>query len=394
MRNWTHPRTITGGTAEGNRYFPRTSIEEAMWREIDKGNHIRFNAPRRSGKTSVMKAIAKNPPSGYRCIYQNISSDDTAQEFYARLLHLLLKELSGIQAFKAKFTHWITEHGISEVGTTGLKISQKDGDNKQRFLALLPELKETDIKIVLLLDEFPDVIHGITQREGSEAARDVLQTLRSLTHNDDFKGHFTLVLAGSIGLDHIVKKVDRTVVINVYRKIDVTPLGEDEPNEFISFLLKGATLQMNRDTRDYLIKKLNRPLPYFIQLIIEQCNDMLHKEGRPNLEPSDIDKAWDYLLTQHEHFDDWDYRLRAFFAEDYPFYVEILSKCAHNSSLSIQEAYDIGLKYGNDITYKAKIDDVLINDGYLLQEGNSLKFISPLLQDWWKNRHPLIDPKL
>ena len=101
-------------------------------------------------------------------------------------------------------------------------------------------------------------------------------------------------------------------------------------------------------------------------------------------------KAWEIILKDNAHFQDWDERLENFFPEEYSFLSEILKNCAHKSKISIQEAFNIALSYNFDLKYKALIDDILIKDGYLHQEKLTFRFNSPLLQDWWKNRHPQV----
>ncbi len=46
---WIHPKTITGPPAEGDFFFRRDYINDEFWKEIKKGNHILFVAPRRVG---------------------------------------------------------------------------------------------------------------------------------------------------------------------------------------------------------------------------------------------------------------------------------------------------------------------------------------------------------
>lgn len=390
MKNWVHPNTIVGSTAEGNKYFRRTEIEEKLWREISKGNNILFSAPRRVGKSSIMKYMAKNPNCGYSCIYENISSDASIKDFYRRILVLVLRKIKGSKKSFEKLKNWIGTIGIEEIKASGVKFKSKDIDYKKRLLELLPKLKHAEINIVLFLDEFPDVIKNISNNQGAKAAKDILQTLRSLRHNDDFKGHFTLVLAGSIGLDHIVKNIDRIAVINDLKEQNLPALNPTEAKEFIAYLVKDASMEVNDDCRDYILHCLQQLIPYYIQLIIEECDDLLYAEKRRELTQGDIDKAWLNVIKVHKHFSDWDDRLKSYFPGDYAFFVKFLKICAHNNSVSIQEVYDIAVKFDLAIEYKAKIDDVLIKDGYLNQDGNKFKFVSPLLQEWWKNRHPLI----
>jgi predicted AAA+ superfamily ATPase len=88
---WKFSHTITGDAATGERYFRREHINDEFWREVEKGNHILFVAPRRVGKTSIMKDLADNPKGGYNCIYQNIEGVKTRNEFYRRLFEIIMQ---------------------------------------------------------------------------------------------------------------------------------------------------------------------------------------------------------------------------------------------------------------------------------------------------------------
>ena len=69
---WVSPKIIIGPGATGDYYYKRQLIEDEIWREILKGNNVLISAPRRVGKTSVMKSITNNPKEGYKLIFENI----------------------------------------------------------------------------------------------------------------------------------------------------------------------------------------------------------------------------------------------------------------------------------------------------------------------------------
>jgi energy-coupling factor transporter ATP-binding protein EcfA2 len=70
--HWVNPKTIIGNTATGNYYYDRPNIISNIWDEIEKGNHVLLAAPRRVGKSSVMKHMVKTCPPNYKCIFNNI----------------------------------------------------------------------------------------------------------------------------------------------------------------------------------------------------------------------------------------------------------------------------------------------------------------------------------
>ncbi len=70
--------------------------------------------------------------------------------------------------------------------------------------------------------------------------------------------------------------------------------------------------------------------------------------------------------------------------------VDVLSECAANGRIYLQEAFNLATGAGLGSEYKALLDDVLVKDGYLFQDEMQFRFVSPLMQDWWKRRHPKI----
>jgi uncharacterized protein len=403
MENWKHPRTITGSVADGARYFRREAVESKLWREIEKGNHILFSAPRRVGKSSVMRYIANHPKEGYTCIYDNISTDQTPEEFYKRILEMLVLQSSKLTKLQEWWNDGWGKIKVSELSIDGLKFGEGQRNYKQALLEALTKVKDCGSKVVLFLDEFPDVIKNISenQKEGPDAAVEVLHTLRSIRHNEHFKANFVLVLAGSVGLAHVVKSIDRPAVINDLHEQNLSALNrnvpegksESEADRFVAHLMDGATMQIDVECRNHLLGKLGHAIPFYIQLLVEKCDDLLYEEERTQLSVPDIDRAWIRVLEDHKNLGDADERLRDYFPKDYPYFVKVLTHCAHERSITVQEAYDMGLEFGIGTEYKGKIDDVLVKDGYLQQEGLNFQFVSPLLQEWWTNRHPKITKK-
>ncbi len=59
---WVSPKTITGSPAEGKFYLRRQHINDHFWEQVAKGEHILITAPRRVGKSSIMRDLEANCP--------------------------------------------------------------------------------------------------------------------------------------------------------------------------------------------------------------------------------------------------------------------------------------------------------------------------------------------
>jgi len=117
---WISPKTITGDAATGDRYLRRPHINDYFWREVEKGNHILFVAPRRVGKTSIMKDLCDTCPDSYTCIYQNIEGVKSRNEFYQRLFELILQCADKATRAKAIVVQLLKKYGIEEISKSGV----------------------------------------------------------------------------------------------------------------------------------------------------------------------------------------------------------------------------------------------------------------------------------
>jgi len=154
---------------------------------VRKGNHILFVAPRRVGKTSIMKDLAESCPEGFAGIYQNIEGVRSGNEFYERLFHLILRCIHRSPVAKAKtfIEKCLKKYSIREISLSNLKIDEKALDYEQEIRDLVPRLKETGIHTVIFLDEFSEVINKLNQQGLKDEAIAILHTLREIRSDEN-----------------------------------------------------------------------------------------------------------------------------------------------------------------------------------------------------------------
>ncbi|MHC1777773.1 MAG: hypothetical protein AB9834_20405 [Lentimicrobium sp.] len=388
---WIHPKTITGPPAEGESYIRRPYLNEEFWREIEKGSHILFIAPRRVGKTSVMKDLVTNPLGGYNCIFEDVESDKSLQEFFKRLYFLILNRLSLVGKTRTNVERWLKGRDIEEISYEGgVKFKEKELDYKNELLLLIQKLPELEQKIVLFLDEFPEVISAIRRTEGDDNAIEVLHTIREIRQKEGFK-NCTFVLAGSIGLEHVVGSLDRPKLINDLHPVRIESLSRDEAMQLITQLTHSATVKYTPELIEILLDRIEHLIPYFIQLMVEEIDGILHNEGRHIPEAKDIETAFESIVKKNTSLNDWKDRLKVPYvgADEALFCYKILLILSHKGCITIQEIYNEASLLTFPGNYM-NIISMLIRDGYLTEELNGIyKFTSPLLQVWWKKQHPI-----
>jgi len=382
------PNTIIGPPAEGAKYLERSKLQAELLEAIRNGEHVILTAPRRVGKSSVMIALASQEHPDLVLIYENIESDGSSREFYQRLWGLLVKQLSSQIKASKQLQQWIKGRTVSGASMDGVELQKVELDHKAELLSLVKALGKEPYKVVLMLDEFPEVLMAIRKKEGEEAALAILHTLREIRHSADFR-NFSTIIAGSIGLHHVVSMLGRLTTINDMRTADVPVLTKEEGADLLELMLNGATIQLDKVARTHLLETVGYLLPYHMQLVVVAIDARSEVKGQEIVTPELIDEAANMVVSWSDKFEDWELRLNDYLPKaDHEYCLAVLTRCAHGEMYTIQQAFDLSKVVVPERSYMALIQDVLCRDGYLYQEGNRLLFLAPFVRRWWVIRHP------
>ena len=387
---WKNPKVIIGNTATGDYYFDRPNIVAEIWNQIEKGNHVLLAAPRRVGKSSVMKYMALNSPGGYKCIFEIVQGIKSEDEFYKKIYSLLKSCLNKGQKSATWVSDFFKKIKIEEIDATG---SIKFGDRTINYLEavnhILPKLNDEEIKIILFIDELPEVLHRLNKAGKKEAAASILKNIRTWRQGEQYK-NFCLVLAGSVGIHHVVKSIEgRTTDTNDFNKVDFDSLSNDEAHEYIGWATHEATIQYDDELRKHLLSRVGQYIPYFINLMLDEINKLAGKRNNPNINSEDIDIAFDMIVKNSDHFRDWKNRLFDYMSpDDANFQNHVLKHIAHTGFVSQQKLYDLSIRY-NRVNDYIELVSGLEKDGYIIEKADQYIFLSPFLKAFWKRENPI-----
>ncbi|HAO08222.1 MAG TPA: hypothetical protein DCQ50_14830, partial [Chryseobacterium sp.] len=364
-------------------------FENEVWKEIEKGNNVLIAAPRRVGKTSVMKYMTENPKENYKLIFRNVQGIDDEKRFYKTIYELIIICLSKFKKNKTLIQNYLTKMRISEITTSGIKIETKDIDYLGEINSLIPQLDQDGENIILLIDELPEVLHNLYLKDQKETALNILKNLRHWRQEDGFR-KIQFVLAGSIGIHYVVKTIaGRSSDINDLYKITYQPLDESEVSDYISTVTKNASVQYDEDKILHIKNKIQYFVPYFINLMLDEIDKAAIKRNDPKITIEHIDEAFNAIIKNNDNFSDWKKRLTDYLPkEDFSFINEILTQISHKDQISIQNIYDIAVKHNKETDYMDFIKD-LEQDGYIVESSQSYTFISPFLKEYWKRNNPI-----
>lgn len=376
-----------GRPATDDNFYHRGSEIKKIYRVLESGACIYLSAPRRVGKTSILKYLQDKPAEGYDFVYVITESIYEENDFFKEIFEELLKSNAVKKIAKASNTLRQTiDSVIGKVSSIqGVELRENKTTNYFDLLVeLLSSIKEESARVVIMIDEFPQTIQNILDKSDAATAQKFIQQNRTLRHNSAFLNKISLIYTGSTSLFFIVDKITSLNAINDLRTIEVNPLSKTEAQEFIALLLKNEGVVLREELLEYTIEKIRWLIPFHLQLIQQEIIDVYETTGK-EIDKKTIDMAFEQIVHSRNRpqFAPYFSRLKKLFKHnEYNFAIRLLTIVAKKDILDINELHDLAVKY--EVTdYKTTLI-MLQDDGYLINVDNSLCFISPILQLWCK----------
>lgn len=376
-------------------YFPRDAIVKKIFRKLDNGENLLISAPRRIGKSTILKYIEKNPEENQIIKYMIVQSVDSQEEFFKKFFNVLIddKEIfEGITGYLKRASSSVSAYadrikGIS-IGGSKIELGTKESINYYEECIKLIESFKTEKKIIIFIDEFPDALNNIITKD-KELAIKFLQLNRDMRMFFSDK-NLQFVYTGSTGLKNVVKKLKKLDLINDIQTIPVLPFSEDEARELIKRLILGFreeldAFNLDDEVIEYILHKITWRLPYYMQIIVEELFE--HYENTQN-EINHV--SVDFILSEivksksnhSDYFENWKDRLnKAFDKIDYDFAIEVLNYISKNNYIEYAVFHDLSVRHMIE-DYKYVLD-VLEHDGYISENDKKYGFNSILLKEWW-----------
>lgn len=381
-----------GQIASKEDFYYRKKEIEWIHKALEAKANIQLAAPRRVGKSSILYYLMDNPQPGYVHLYVDVESARTKNEFYRKIYREILKSdfVSKSKGILAQITG---KNGILgrlkgiKIAGFGFDFNELEGiDYEEEILNLLLGLDLESTKLVLMIDEFPEVILNMVEDSKGDTieAKLFLQSNRELRNNKGLHGRVLFIYTGSNSLNVTATSLGASRLINDLNAIPVNPLTSEEAKELIVSVLKTYGYSIHDTQLDYMLKVVEWNIPFYFQLIIQEIISQIEPEDSITNEL--IDKSFDNIMEQrnNHHFEHYVTRLKRIFTEDEKKYVQkFLNTLAQSPFLTKGEAHNMahGILSESDTR---KVLDALMYDGYIVNaEQNEFKFNSPILKQWW-----------
>ncbi len=376
--------------ASGEDFFNRKEEIKILWQRILSGSNIILAAPRRVGKTSLLCHLRDNPISDFHVIYMITESVNDENEYYKKMYKQVISELKNFKKFSKYLKHCTQETlgriekiSISEVN---VQLSKTDLNYYDEFVSLIKTLDCDNERILLIVDEFAQTLLNISGDQDESAAVHFLESNRTLRQMPEIHNKIQFVYAGSIGLENIVSKMNAIQTINDLNHMPIGPFSHEHAGELIKALAMRPGLVILQEQIEYILKKIEWLIPYYIQLIVQELDTMtIDAKGQKNITDEMIDSSFKRIIDYRNYFENWHTRLRAAYKkEEYNFAKEVLNKISELGSMKSNEIYDCAIKHSMEDEFK-DIVNALKHDGYInnSQTPQIYRFNSPILKAWW-----------
>lgn len=293
MSNIVKLQITTGGEVPA---FGRDSFIQQLWETL-KTQGFQLLGERRTGKTTVVKAMNREPRSGFQSIYLDCEGLTTPAAFVEALVEKLEEHLPKDR----QMVNWLREawRTIGGLELSGLmKIPPQQAGSWKTFLDRTLQALETNLPtngcFVLFLDEVPLLLNNIVRdkAQGEALAMELVDSLRALRQRPQTA--IRMVFTGSIGLHHVLmglREAGHTNdPVNDLDPITLPTLTLDAATQLAQELAGSVQLPCSEEAAKYIAVQTDG-LPFYIQWVVKR-----HADRRLIITREHVDAVLEALL--------------------------------------------------------------------------------------------------
>ena len=395
---------------EGDRFFDRAAELEVLTARVQNGTHTLLTAQRRMGKTSLVRELLRRlaVEGRFDTVFVDLEDVGTAADAVVEI-GVQSRRLQGAWGrIKSGFANTLREVGdrVDTLAVADVRLKLRGGIDaggwRQKGDEVCAALAENDRPVVLALDELPILVNRMLKGHDYHITparkQDVDEFLSWLRKNgQDYRERICLILSGSIGLEPILRQAGLSAHVNIFSPLDLKPWNEKTALDCLAALAETCHLNLPLAVREEMCRRLRCLVPHHVQRFFDSLDEDLHLHGRRHASLEDVERVYtgEMLSVRGQaDLDHYESRLKLVLGPDgYRAAHDLLTEAAVNDGVLRRGVID---RYSEDFRVWAltdqlvPIDDVLRvleHDGYLEPRGDEYRFVSGLLEDWWRARY-------
>jgi uncharacterized protein len=359
---------------------------------LEAGQSISMLAPRRIGKTWLMKEVAKDlKKKGWNVVLIDVEGLSTDTQ----LLQKLCREIESSIDLKRRVLVQLSQRFKQIAGgqEQGSLIEAASNVDPRDFLeTLIESLNAEEHKTAILIDEIALFVLEHARLDES-STRALLYHLRNLQQKFPKVRWF---LTGSVGLDIVAQRYELGGALLEYYTYPLKPFDQDQARSFCNSYEAQPILSRRFDfgegAFEYLSEQVGWLSPYYLKLVLDRvtATPAPSRGGAgKTANPADIEAGIAKLLGYEfrNHFSPWREHLRKNFpAEDTKILIAILNILSANADGEIDSTILSACTANEVQVTQRQLKDFLFalqSDGFLVADESRWRFRSGLLRRYW-----------
>lgn len=394
-----------GNWVDGDQFFDRFHEVEELTERIRTGRHTSVVAPRRMGKTSLVRETLRRFGENRECtpFFVDVETAEDPPDAISAIA-AECRSADGVwRRIGGAIRRAVGQVGEFEFKDLRIKLRAviDSGNWKGHGDAVFEALAKHETPCVLAIDELPLLVRrlltsgtGEHTQEGRATADVFLSWLRR--NGQIHQQKVTIIVTGSVSLEPILQQAGLTAHMNIFQPLDLKAWNEDVAIECLAALARGYSIDLPLDVRLNMCGLLRQCVPHHVQRFFELMLSHLQESHRETATLKDVQTVYsrDMLgLKGQMDLPHYESRLKLVLNKsDYQVAMEILTEAAVNGGVITNEYLLLYKRYyaEQNKSNPFAIEDLmnlLTHDGYLSETNGGYRYRSGLLEDWWYHRY-------
>lgn len=400
---------ITGSAVVAGDYLHTRKFLVDELRKLVMHHSVVIEAPRRFGKTSIIKEFVRQEQekageSRFMIRFMELEGVENLDQFCLKLY----RELISLYDIR-RYGEWLktvlrdswnaVASRIPSIGLPEFELELREATRdldftawKERLAPLFSGMNKLDKTVVIAFDEFPDMLQNFDS--GSEPlgfikASDALTAwLRSIRQEFSEASSCHFVFCGSVNLRKTLEDAGISKRMNDTETLRVPPMATDEARTLLVSLSQRYGILLEPAALERMVEKTADGPPYYGQILIKALRDSRINE----ISLEQLQAIYDTMLRNGNHdLQHFDSRLNTYLPTPQELNCSrIILRTLCHDCWHEKELYETFIAESRlDYAVYQRILDRLIYEGYVKRDitaAGKLSFISPMLCDWWSHK--------
>lgn len=369
-----------GPPVSGDLFFDREHEVAELLRLVRGGHHVLISAMRRIGKTSLMREVQRHLSADHLCVAVDVEGCRDATDALVELAAAVQPTKGLGERVLAGITGAASKVQGTAIGPLHLQLRDAlVGDWKPRADALITSLAGHDRRVVVFIDELAVLVQRMLHAQQAPEVDRFISWLRQATQHPD--GRVSFVVAGSIGLEPILRRAGLSGQINTFTSFHLDPWDEATSIAALRALAAAREVAWHEAALRRAFALLGCGVPHHVQLFAQKA--MFGR--RSEVDVARVEQVWrDDMIGPrgHPELSHVGERLRLVLA---PAHVALAEEVLTHAA---QGAWRPGAATTPELR---EVLFVLEHDGYLRRTDEGWVFVSNLVRAWWQRQHGPLD---